>query len=225
MGDINLKKKDLLWGFILILIISFLAYPVTRELFLTLTKSHPYILGFIKVSILATMGEFLSIRICTGDFKKPKGLLYKFLVWGFIGMIFVIMFDIFSGGVSYVTNKGLLPAFQNPVLNKLSSAFLTSSIMNLTFAPAFMGFHRVTDTLIDLGDGTLSNILKLSLNETLEAIDWNSFIGFIVLKTIPFFWIPAHTITFMLPSEYRVLAASFLSIALGAILSFSKRQK
>ncbi|MCX7905011.1 MAG: Mpv17/PMP22 family protein, partial [Caloramator sp.] len=51
------------------------------------------------------------------------------------------------------------------------------------------------------------------------------FISFVVLKTIPFFWIPAHTITFLLPSEYRVLMASFLSIALGAILSLAKRKK
>jgi len=45
------------------------------------------------------------------------------------------------------------------------------------------------------------------------------------MKTIPMFWIPAHTITFLLPSEFRVLAAAFLSIALGAILAFAKKKK
>jgi hypothetical protein len=44
------------------------------------------------------------------------------------------------------------------------------------------------------------------------------------MKTIPLFWIPAHTITFSLPPEYRVLMASFLSIALGGILAFAKRR-
>jgi hypothetical protein len=43
------------------------------------------------------------------------------------------------------------------------------------------------------------------------------------VKTIPIFWIPAHTITFLLPSEYRVLSAAFLSIALGTILAFAKK--
>jgi hypothetical protein len=34
--------------------------------------------------------------------------------------------------------------------------------------------------------------------------------------------IPAHTITFFLSAEYRVLRAAFLSTALGAILAFAK---
>ena len=225
MGDINLKKKDLLWGSILLFIILFLAYPITRTLFLSWTKAHPYIMGFIKVSILATMGEFLAIRISTGNFKKPQGVIYKFIVWGFIGMVFAIVFDVFAGGISYVMNKGLLPSFQNPKLNAFSTAFFTSAIMNLTFAPTFMAFHRVTDTFIYLGEGTLSNIFKVSLDKVLSAIDWKGFISFVVCKTIPLFWIPAHTITFILPQEYRVLSASFLSIALGAILSFSKKKR
>jgi hypothetical protein len=44
------------------------------------------------------------------------------------------------------------------------------------------------------------------------------------MKTIPFFWIPAHTLTFLLPSEYRVLAAAMLSIALGLILTITKKK-
>jgi hypothetical protein len=48
-------------------------------------------------------------------------------------------------------------------------------------------------------------------------------VSFVLLRTIPFFWIPAHTLTFMLPPEYRVLAAAMLSVALGAILAFAKR--
>jgi len=38
-------------------------------------------------------------------------------------------------------------------------------------------------------------------------------------KTIPLFWIPAHTITFLLNPDYQVLFAAFLSIVLGAILA------
>jgi len=44
---------------------------------------------------------------------------------------------------------------------------------------------------------------------------WN----FIFKRTIPFFWIPAHTITFLLPPEFRVLFAALLGIALGLILA------
>ncbi|GFR35173.1 Mpv17/PMP22 family protein [Thermobrachium celere] len=86
-----------------------------------------------------------------------------------------------------------------------------------------MALHRITDTYIDLGQGKLSLILKTNLKDVVNKIDWYGYISFVVLKTIPFFWVPAHTITFLLPSEYRVLMASFLSIALGAILSIAKR--
>ena len=65
----------------------------------------------------------------------------------------------------------------------------------------------------------------VSPSVVLARIDWQGFIGFVVLKTVPFFWIPAHTVTFLLPPEYRVLVAASLSIALGAILAYAKRKK
>jgi hypothetical protein len=64
---------------------------------------------------------------------------------------------------------------------------------------------------------------KVTLSEVIKRIDWDGFVSFVIMKTIPIFWIPAHTITFLLPPEYRVLSAAFLSIALGAILAFAKK--
>lgn len=37
------------------------------------------------------------------------------------------------------------------------------------------------------------------------------------------FWIPAHTGTFMLPPQYRIITAALLSIALGTILGTAKK--
>ena len=54
------------------------------------------------------------------------------------------------------------------------------------------------------------------------AVDWYGFISFTVMKTIPFFWLPAHTVTFMLPPEYQTSMAAALSIVLGIILSLNK---
>ena len=45
--------------------------------------------------------------------------------------------------------------------------------------------------------------------------------GFVYKKTIPLFWIPAHTITFLLPAEYRILVAALLGIVLGVILGIA----
>ena len=213
---------DLIWLLSIAFIALLLIIPATHEIFITNTKHHPYIMGFIKVSILATMGELLALRIVTNEWKKTSGMLYRAVVWGLIGMTFVVIFDIFFSGVTGAVAKHLLPGKPD---SKLLIAFLTSSFMNLAFAPTFMAFHRVTDTFIDMGEGKLSKISKIKLEDVVGKIDWKGFISFVVCKTIPFFWIPAHTITFMLPPEYRVLMAAFLSIALGGILAFAKKSK
>ncbi|MBR0136450.1 MAG: hypothetical protein IJM18_09615, partial [Clostridia bacterium] len=45
-------------AFALILII-----PASREVFKTLSDEHPYIMGFIKFALLATVGEVLALTI------------------------------------------------------------------------------------------------------------------------------------------------------------------
>lgn len=202
-----------------------LLYPSTHAVFVSNTQTHPYIMGFIKVAILATMGELMALRIVTGEWKKPVGLQYKVFVWGFLGMAFVIIFDIFASGIAGSMNKALLPTTANQGIDQVLFAFFTSTFMNLAFAPTFMLFHRITDTFIDLGEGRFSKIMKVKLADVIAKIDFHGFISFVVIKTIPIFWIPAHTVTFMLAPEYRVLMASFLSIAMGGILAFAKRRK
>lgn len=220
----KMKKKDLLWVAALAAIVVFLLYPATHKLFVAATTTHPYIMGFVKVSILATLGELLALRIVAGDWKKPVGLLWKFIVWGFIGMSFVLVFDLFANGVTGSMNKGYLPSIkEKTVWAQLLFAFFTSALMNLIFAPTFMMLHRVTDTFIDLGNGKLGDIFKVKLRDVVNKIDFYGFFSFIVCKTIPIFWIPAHTITFMLPPEYRVLFAALLSVALGGILAYAKK--
>jgi hypothetical protein len=213
-----LKKKDSLWAFILVIIITIFVIPSSRGVIISFTTLHPYIGGFIKFFILATMGELLALRIVSGNWSIPKGVIYRALIWAFLGMVIVLIFETFASGVKSALIKGLLPGKNS----KLISAFFVSAIMNLTFAPTMMAFHRMTDTYIDLLYENTGK--KIGIKEVVNRIDWNSFISFIVLKTIPFFWIPAHTITFLLPPEYRVLAAAALSIALGAILAFAKKK-
>lgn len=212
-----LKKGDFLWAFALAAVCGFLLFPATHEIFNTATKAHPFLMGFVKFAILATLGELLAIRIATGNWKIPSGVVARAAVWGFLGMVIVLVFGVFANGITALLANGTLPGGDN----KFVFAFLTSLTMNFFFAPTMMAFHRVTDTYIDLkSEGKNASIPAIT-----AKIDWNSFISFVVLKTIPFFWVPAHTITFLLPVEYRVLAAAFLSIALGAILAFAKRKK
>ncbi len=213
-----MKKGDFFWLAGLATFIAMLVVPATHEMFVKFTSEHAYAGGFIKFFILATMGELLAIRIVTRDWNIPNGLLYRAFIWGLLGMVIVLIFNVFAAGIAGALAKGLLPGGNS----KFAFAFFVSFTMNLSFAPTMMAFHRITDTFIDMkhenkkGEVMLSNVVK--------RIDWNNFISFVLIKTIPIFWIPAHTITFLLPPEYRVLMAAFLSIALGAILAFAKRK-
>ncbi|WP_372590198.1 hypothetical protein QO062_07500 [Fervidobacterium pennivorans subsp. carthaginiensis] len=193
----------------------------TRTIYVNLNSSHPYILGFLKVGILATFGEILSLRISKGKYSTPVGVIYRFIVWGFLGVVFVTVFELFFSGTKALLEKQLLPYTNNA--RTFFQAFYTSVLMNLIFAPTFMAFHRITDAYIDLGNGNLKKIFTTKFDDVLNAIDWRFFVKFVLGKTIPFFWIPAHTVTFLLPSNYRVLVAALLSVFLGILLSFKKR--
>ncbi len=214
-----MKKGDFIWGGLLLLFSMIFVFESSRTAFIGFTGTYPLLGGFLKFMLLATMGELLSIRISTGEWINPGGLPYRALVWGFLGVVITLIFNIYGAGVTASMNSGILPFAGSA----FAFAFFTSAFMNLTFAPTFMAFHRITDTLIDAK--VSGQRQKIRLKEITAKIDWYGFISFVVMKTIPIFWIPAHTITFLLPGEYRVVVAAYLSVALGAILAFSKKLK
>jgi hypothetical protein len=213
-----MRKGDLLWILTIASVSGLLLASPTRQGIVALTAAHPYVIGFLKFFVLATMGELLALRIVAGRWAAPQGLVFRALIWGFLGMAIVLVFEVFGAGVSSALAKGLLPGGAG----KLAFAFFVSAVMNVTFAPTMMLCHRVTDTYIDLRCERAG--ARAGMPEIIARIDWGGFVSFVLLKTIPFFWIPAHTVTFLLPPEYRILAAAFLSIALGGILAFAKRK-
>lgn len=221
-----MKKSDLMWGLLLLCVSLIVIIPYTRNLFERLTLSRPYLMGFAKTAILASMGERLVYRFKKGGYFGDKGVILKFFVWGFLGMIFVVAFSLFANGVEALQVNGLLPVIRQTTFSaSLLTAVLTSIFINLFFAPSFMLLHQVTDGYIEIGEGCLKKIVKVEFKDVIKKIDLSVFMGFIVLKTIPLFWIPAHTVTFLLPVEYRVLMAAYLSIALGIVLTVAKTKK
>lgn len=215
-----------MWGGGLLAVIAFLTFPATHNVFVANSASHPLIMAFIKFFVLGTMGEVLGGRIVAGDWKKPVGLFWRAVVWGLLGIIISMAFTIFSTGVTALIAKGMLPMFAEGTMGaKVLTAFFISLFMNAIFAPPMMGAHKITDTYIDLAGGQLGKMSSVKLSEVVDAIDFQGLVGFVFFKTIPFFWVPAHTITFLLPPVYRVLMAAFLGIALGAILGFAKKKK
>ena len=214
-----MKKGDFLWVFIILMFMAILIVPTTRAAFLTATELHPYIGGFIKFAILATMGDLLGARILKGHWIIPKGVVYKAVIWGAIGLMVTLVFTVYMGGVAAAQSSGKLP-FKNSIL---AQAFFGSTIMNVTFGPMMMAFHRFTDMFIDAKYEKKGG--KVTISELVQKNDWHSLVEFSWLKACPFFWIPAHTIVFLLPSEYRVVVSAFLSIALGLLLAMAKKGK
>lgn len=221
-----MKKGDFVWGAAIAAVIALFAVPSTASVVLDLTAKHAYLMGFAKFAVLATMGELLVIRMAKGSWTRPAGLVPRAMVWGIVGLLVVLMFALFNAGVQGAASKGLLFVGEGWV-RTLLVAFLTSATMNLTFGPVFMAGHRISDAWIEekfgRGRGADGRLPRVGLWRAVEKVDWKRFLGFVVGKTIPLFWIPAHTICFLLPSEYRVIVAAFLSIALGVILTLGKR--
>ena len=208
-------KYDFLWAVTIGAALTIMLIPPMADRYQWMNTNFPYMTAFLKFMLLAPMGELLARRIRTREWKVPSYIIARALVWGFLGMVIALAFQLFSGGVIAAIEKGFLPQSESALLN----AFMISVIMNVIFAPVMMAFHRFTDTFLDLWyEGT-----SPTLNMIVEKIDWGQFFSVVIAKTIPFFWIPAHTITFLLPSEYRVMMAAVLSIALGMILALAKR--
>ncbi len=185
--------------------------------------NYPMISSFIKFGILATVGEIIAYRIRMKTWPgKDFGILPKAIAWGFLGILILFAFKIFSKGVPQVCGT-LLPLCSDKDINLLLIAFYISFFMNCIFAPVMMLLHRIIDIKIEACGGKLSSLVSStpSINSLFQAVDWDKMWGFVYKKTIPFFWIPAHTITFLLPPAWRILFAAVLSIFLGILMAYA----
>lgn len=212
-----MKKQDI-WIILSTLVVIFLLiYSPTSSRFFTFTDQFKLLGGFIKFFVFASFGDVLSHRLRFKNYAV-NGLFFKALIWGFIGIVIVLVFSIFTTGINYLQNDaGLLPFAGS----QLAFAFFTSLFMNIIFAPTMMLFHRITDHYIEHKSTKSSHRFV----DSIHNVDYQGFVTFVVFKTIPLFWIPAHTLTFMLDDTYRVFFASLLGVALGLILGIAKTQK
>jgi hypothetical protein len=209
----------------------FLSAPL-YEWYSTFNATHGMVMSFLKFGILSTLGEMLGCRISTGKYVTPTfGVLPRMVVWGFLGMGINMAMIIFSKGtpmfMQYMGMTNAVEAFTTDgfSMDKLWVALAVSVAMNTIFAPVFMTFHKVTDAHIAAHNGSLKALVTpIPMAERLATLNWQAQWGFVFRKTIPFFWYPAHTITFLLPSEQRVLFAALLGIVLGVLLAVSVKK-
>ncbi len=228
-----MKTKDILIiTCAVIVLLPFFISSTVYELYKELNAEHGMIMSFLKFAILSTFGECIGLRITSGVYnKKGFGILPRALVWGVLGMAISMAMTIFSNGVpAFLKSLGMENAVnvmsESLSWQKVFVAFCISVAMNSIFAPVFMTFHRVTDTHILLTGGTLRGLFTpLKMGEILANLDWKRQWGFVFKKTIPLFWYPAHTITFLLPGNMRVLFAALLGVVLGILLAIAANHK
>ena len=222
-----MKKNDLLFvAFMAALFLPFFVSADAYAFYNQANAEHGMLLSFLKFALLATAGEMLGLRIRTGSYNQPGfGILPRAIVWGLLGLTIKLAFVIFGKGTpAFLTYMGLEDAGSLMGgafgAGKLLVAFSISAAMNLIYAPVMMTLHKITDTHIINNGGTVAGLFKpIRFGDIMASINWQVQWNFVFKKTIPFFWIPAHTITFLLPEQFQVLFAALLGIALGVILA------
>jgi len=170
------------------------------------TPAYPYGSSAIKFMVLGTLGEYLGAVLRMRGNWRPFAfwkIVPKLVIWALLGLLVKWAFSSFGLLIQAQAANGLLPAAAG-VGGTFWFALAVSTEMNLLFAPFLMASHRVLDNLVD------------------RRWTWAGM--HIALYTIFWFWIPAHTITFLLPVNFQILFAAILSTILGSIMGFAARK-
>ncbi len=164
-----------------------------------LVRQHPLLSAIVQFAVLGTLGEAAAAWMRERRFFSPfppRVALLKALGWAALAVCIKYAFAGFTAFVAGLSAKGLLPA----QLGLFAFAFAVSLSMNLQFGPFLVIVHRLIDNAID-GRRNWTGI-----DRALLSLLW--------------FWVPAHTVTFMLPEDFRIGLAAVWSLALGIILGF-----
>ena len=162
-------------------------------------KTYSILSAMVQFAVLGTIGEFLGTAIRKGKitFFSFKITLGKMLIWAILAVMIKYAFVGFTGFVNELVAHQMLPDFFLP--------FFISVFMNIMFGPILFLSHRGMDNFLE------------------KKQNWKGIKKAIL--TLLWFWIPAHTITFMSPEIWRITLAAVWSIVLGLILGFFNREK
>lgn len=228
-----MKKSDILFLlFVVALFLPFFVSDTIYEGYKSFNAAHGMVMSFLKFAILSTLGEMIGLRISTGVYyNKTFGIIPRMVVWGVLGMGINMAMIIFSKGTPmFMEYMGMEHASTimggDLSFAKFLLALAISVAMNSIFAPVFMTLHKITDTHIGNCGGSAKTLLTpIPMTRIITGLNWAILWSFVFKKTIPLFWYPAHTITFLLPPEMRVLFAAVLGIVLGVLLAVAARKK
>lgn len=161
-------------------------------------NAYPIITAMAQFALLGTLGDMIAKWMVNKKIFLPfsiKTLILKMIEWAFLAVCIKYAFTGYGYFVNGLVEKGMLPE-----LNFFWEAFAISASMNLQFGPFLVLMHRLLDNII-ANENNWQNI-----NKGLYSLLW--------------FWLPAHTITFMLPKPFQIGLAALWSVVLGLILGF-----
>ena len=165
-------------------------------------KAMPIVSSMIQFAILGTLGEVVSKWIVRKSFRYPFTFLltlWKMIVWAILAVGIKYAFSGHSAMVAHLVEVGMLPA-----LNKFGMALAISISLNVQFGLLLVIMHRVLANLVEKEKNWKG------MDKSMYSLLW--------------FWIPAHTVTFLLSDVYRIGLAALWSVALGLILGmFNKK--
>jgi hypothetical protein len=175
------------------------------DMYIQWVKQYPILSACAQFAILGPLGEIVASSVVSRRAAlpcSPLQMLAKALAWALLGAIIKYGFVGMKGFTDAVL-PSLVPAAGVPLLQTAGYAFARSVFTNVLFGPQMMLFHRLEDNLI-LGQRGFAGIEK-------------------AFKTLIWFWIPAHTVTFCLPEPFQIGLAALWGLALGTILGLSKK--
>ncbi len=171
------------------------------EWYLKTVECYPFQAAFVQFAILGMAGDWIASAVTRKKIEyTPFQFSKKMLGWGILGLVIKVGFIGMHGFTAAIFTK-----FHWPTANVLLSAFCMSLFTNLLFGPQMMFFHRWEDNLL-LG------------TKGYRGMD-------IAIKSLVWFWIPAHTLTFSIAShDAQIGLAAAWSLVLGLILGIARRK-
>ncbi len=172
------------------------------DTYIDIVTKYPIYSAMLQFAILGTLGDIIAKWMQQGKIflpYKPTIIFLKMIEWAVIAVTIKYAFVGFKAFVNSLESHHLVPQ-----LGKFGRAFAVSFSMNIQYGLFLVIFHRFLDNLI-----ARQNNWK-NIEKGMFSLVW--------------FWIPAHTITFMLPRPYQIGLAAVWSVVLGIILGFYNRE-
>ncbi len=172
------------------------------ETYLQWVTTYPILSAAVQFSLLGTLGEIISTSIQQRKLALPGNwwqVIAKMFAWALLGVIIKYGFTGMRGFTRALVEHHLLPAF---FAQGFGWALAVSLLTNTFFGPQMMAFHRLEDNLI-LGQKGFQGITRA----------WG---------TLVWFWIPAHTLTFLAPVDVQIGLAAAWSLVLGVIMGLTR---